>query len=202
MRRDFIYLASASPRRQALLEQIGVPFRVRPSEVGEDPNADEGPEDCVLRLARAKANAVWEAVADAEPRPVLAADTLVVLDGLALGKPRDARDAQDVLARLSGRDHRVLTAVAVRFGERADSRLSASEVRFRATTSEERFAYCETGEPMGKAGSYAIQGRGAVFVERLEGSFSCVVGLPLAETAALLQEFGLPTWLGAEQSGR
>jgi len=194
MRRDFIYLASASPRRQTLLEQIGVPFRLRPSQVLEARDAGETPEDCVMRLAKAKADAVWDTLAASDARPVLAADTLVVIDDEVLGKPTDAHDAMAMLARLSGRSHRVLTGVVLRYRDRVLSRLNTSEVRFRATTSEERIAYCETGEPMGKAGSYAIQGRGAILVEHLNGSFSSVMGLPLAETAALLQELGFPVW--------
>lgn len=196
MRRDFIYLASASPRRRTLLEQIGVPFRVRPSRIPEDRGPAEPPEACVLRLATAKADAVWDSLEAAEARPVLAADTLVVVDDQVLGKPRDVDDAAHMLSRLSGRSHRVLTGVALRYQDRTLSRLNATEVRFRATTDEERIAYCETGEPIGKAGSYAIQGRGAVLVERLDGSYSSVVGLPLAETADLLQELGFPLWPG------
>lgn len=179
-----------------LLEQIGVPFRVRPSQILEEREAGESPEECVTRLAKAKADSVWGNLVPAEARPVLAADTLVVIDDQVLGKPKDASDAVDMLAQLSGRSHRVLTAVALRYRDHALGCLNTSEVRFRATTSEERIAYCETGEPMGKAGSYAIQGCGAVLVEHLSGSFSSVVGLPLAETAALLQELGFPLWQG------
>ena len=196
MRRDFIYLASASPRRRALLEQIGVPFRVWPSQIPEDRDAAEPPEACVLRLANAKADAVWDSLEAAQARPVLAADTLVVIDDQVLGKPRDVDDAAHMLSRLSGRSHRVLTGVALRYRDQTLSRLNATEVRFRATTDEERIAYCETGEPMGKAGSYAIQGRGGMLVEHLNGSYSAVVGLPLAETADLLQELGFPLWPG------
>ncbi len=197
MRRDFIYLASASPRRRVLLEQIGVPFRVRPSQVPEERAVGETPEACVMRLAMTKADSVWESLAAGQARPVLAADTLVVVDDQVLGKPGDTGEAVDMLARLSGRTHRVLTAVALRYRDRVLSRLNATEVRFRATTNEERIAYCETGEPMGKAGSYAIQGRGAVLVEHLNGSYSSVVGLPLAETADLLVELGFPLWIGS-----
>ena len=196
MRRDFVYLASASPRRRTLLEQLGVAFRVRPAAIPERRVAGEVPETCVTRLANAKADAVWASLTAGEARPVLAADTLVVIGDEVLGKPADFDDAMAMLARLSGRTHRVLTAVVVRYRDRALSRLNATEVRFRATTDAERTAYCETGEPMGKAGSYAIQGRGAVFVEHLSGSYSSVVGLPLAETATLLKALGFPVWRG------
>ena len=195
MKKDFIYLASASPRRRVLLEQIGVPFQVRPAAIQEGRLPEEPPRDCAIRLAQAKAEAVWSALSEAELRPVLAADTIVVLDEEVLGKPKNGDEAMEMLERLSGRSHRVLTAVALRDGVRVLSRLGDSEVRFRATTAQERFAYCATEEPLDKAGGYAIQGRGAVFVEHLSGSFSSVVGLPLAETAELLAEFGLPVWL-------
>lgn len=196
MKRDFVYLASASPRRRTLLEQLGVPFRVRPAAIHERRAGGEAPETCAMRLANAKAAAVWASLTAGEARPVLAADTLVVIGDEVLGKPAGFDDAMAMLARLSGRTHRVLTAVVLRYRERALSRLNATEVRFRATTDAERMAYCETGEPMGKAGSYAIQGRGAVFVEHLSGSYSSVVGLPLAETATLLEALGFPVWRG------
>jgi septum formation protein len=125
---------------------------------------------------------------------VLAADTAVVLDGELLGKPADEREAAAMLERLSGRAHRVLTAVAVRSGAAADAKLAATEVRFRATTAEERRAYCRTREPFDKAGGYGIQGRAAVFVEHLSGSYTAVVGLPLFETAELLAKHGVPLW--------
>jgi septum formation protein len=128
---------------------------------------------------------------------VLAADTAVVVDDLVLGKPNDAAQALQMLEALSGRSHVVLTAVAIRAQSASAELLSRSEVRFRATTHAERVAYCATGEPLDKAGAYAIQGRGALFVEHLEGSYSGVVGLPLLETAMLLGRFGLPSWLTA-----
>src|SRR5688500_12424782 len=127
MRKDFVYLASASPRRSELLRQIGVPFEVRPANVAEDPTPGETPEAYVLRLAAARADAVW-AVGRGEPRPVLAADTAVVLDGAVLGKPRDPAEAESMLSRLSGRVHSVLTAVALRHGDDRVTLLSASEV--------------------------------------------------------------------------
>jgi septum formation protein len=196
MGKDFVYLASASPRRSELLRQIGVPFTVRAAALDEQRLTGEPAEAYVVRLATAKAEAVWAAVADAQP--VLGADTAVVLDGAVLGKPADTAEAVAMLERLSGRAHRVLTAVALRYGGGLATRLSESEVRFRATTAAERLAYCATGEPFDKAGGYGIQGHAAVFVENVAGSYSGVVGLPLFETAALLARCGLPAWLTAQ----
>ena len=195
MKKDFVYLASASPRRSELLRQIGVRFTVRAAAIDEEPLRGETPEASVARLAAAKAEAIWAGVADS--RPVLGADTAVVLDGAVLGKPRDAEEAMSMLERLSGRAHRVLTAVALRHEGGLDTRLSDSEVRFRATTPAERLAYCRTGEPFDKAGGYGIQGHAAVFVAELKGSYSGVVGLPLNETAALLTHCGVEFWLSA-----
>ena len=195
MRRNFIYLASASPRRQLLLRQIGVDFVPLPADIEEEPFEAESASDYVARLAAAKADAVWAAVTD-RPRPVLAADTAVVVGGEILGKPQDAPAAMTMLEALSGRAHCVHTAVAVRYAERRESLTNTSEVRFRATTQEERSAYCVSGEPFDKAGAYAIQGLGAVFIEHLCGSYSAVMGLPLFETAALLKRFGVPAWFG------
>jgi septum formation protein len=200
MTRDFIYLASASPRREALLRQLGVPFRAQPAAITEERLANELPADYVRRTARAKAAVVWASPAvQAEPRPVLAADTAVVVDDKVFGKPADSAQALEMLEALSGRSHVVLTAVTLQLDGAAADLLSRSEVRFRATTHDERLAYCATGEPLDKAGAYAIQGRGALFVERLDGSYSGVVGLPLFETATLLGRFGLPSWLMTNQ---
>ncbi|NIW23216.1 MAG: septum formation inhibitor Maf [Gammaproteobacteria bacterium] len=201
MRKDFIYLASASPRRSVLLEQIGVAHRVLPADIPEAREVDETSEDYVIRLAEQKASAVWEQTQREQPRPVLAADTTVVLDERVLGKPRDSADALAMLADLSGRSHRVLTGVALRHTGGLDSVLSINEVRFRPTSEAERRAYCATGEPLDKAGGYGIQGYGAVFVERIEGSFSAVVGLPLRETARLLAQVGQPGWLVEAEAG-
>jgi septum formation protein len=201
MKKDFVYLASASPRRSELLRQIGVPFEVRPAEIVEAQAVGEAPDAFVLRLAAEKADAVWRRVAAEERRPVLAADTAVVLDERVLGKPADEVEAEAMLAALSGRTHRVLTAVALRCGATAETSLSSSEVRFRATTRDERAAYCRSGEPLDKAGGYGIQGRAAMFVEHLAGSYSGVVGLPLFETAALLARCGVALW-GARPGGR
>ena len=195
MGKDFVYLASASPRRSELLRQIGVRFAVRVAAISEAQTSGETPEAYVARLAAAKAEAVWAAVAGSQP--VLGADTAVVLDGEILGKPETAAEAAAMLERLSGRAHRVLTAVAVRHAGGLETRLSDSEVRFRATTAAERLAYCATEEPFDKAGGYGIQGYAAVFVEELKGSYSGVVGLPLFETAALLTRCGIPLWLTA-----
>jgi septum formation protein len=201
MKKDFIYLASASPRRSELLRQIGVPFEVRPADIPETQAAGESADAFVLRLAAEKADAIWRRVPADERRPVLAADTAVVLDERVLGKPADEAEAQAMLAALSGRTHRVLTAVALRYGDVPETLLSSSEVRFRATTAEERAAYCRSGEPLDKAGGYGIQGRAAMFVEHLAGSYSGVVGLPLFETAELLAGCGVALW-GAARTGK
>lgn len=182
-----LILASASPRRRELLTQIGVAHRVAPTTIDESPHKGEAPSDYVLRLALEKARAVRTEAA----LPVLGADTTVVLDGIMLGKPADAREAEHMLAKLSGRTHEVLTAVALVQGVREVAVLSRSQVTFRETTPSERAAYAAGGEPLDKAGAYAIQGLGAVFVARLEGSYSGVMGLPLYETACLLADFGI-----------
>lgn len=195
MPKDFIYLASASPRRGALLDQIGIPYRVLASAVGEARRVGESPEAYVARVAAEKADRVWDRVAAGESAPVLAADTAVVLDGEVFGKPADAAEALAMLERLSGRSHTVLTALALRWQSDRDGLVASSEVRFRPTTEAEREAYCLSGEPFDKAGAYAIQGLGALFVEHLSGSYSAVMGLPLCETATMLGRFGLPPWL-------
>jgi len=202
MKKDFVYLASASPRRSELLRQIGVPFEVRPAEIAETQAAGEPADAFVLRLAAEKADAVWRRVPADERRPVLAADTAVVLDERVLGKPADEAEAEAMLAALSGRTHRVLTAVALRCGDAAEALLSSSDVTFRTTTRDERAAYCRSGEPLDKAGGYGIQGRAAMFVEHLAGSYSGVVGLPLFETAALLARCGVALWDGARTAKR
>lgn len=191
MKKDFVYLASASPRRSELLRQIGVRFEVRPADIGEEQAAGEAPEAYVVRLAAAKAEAVWAAVIrDAVPRAVLAADTAVVLDGEVLGKPQDTAEAASMLERLSGRSHRVLTAVALRDDRGVETLLSATEVRFRATTAAERLQYCATGEPFDKAGGYGIQGLGSVLVDGIEGDFFAVMGLPIARMISLFRALG------------
>lgn len=196
MKKGFVYLASASPRRAELLSQLGVLFRARPADVDESAQAGESPEDYVVRTAAAKADTVHRAVSgSAEPAPVLGADTIVVCDARVLGKPADREAAIEMLAVLSGRTHEVLSAVALTDDAGTRTRLSASKVRFRATTADERSAYCATAEPLDKAGGYGIQGFAAAFIEHLEGSYSAVMGLPLFETAELLARFMLPAWL-------
>lgn len=196
-----IYLASKSPRRRELLRQIGVQFDVltfRGGERGEDPDVDETPipgeavEHYVERLALTKADAGvrrihWRKMLR---RPVLAADTTLELDGEIIGKPVDAADAQAILRRLSGRSHRVLTALAVSDGERTRSSISISTVKFRELLDSEIRLYVASGEPMDKAGAYGIQGKAAIFIEEIQGSCSGIVGLPLFETAQLLKGFG------------
>jgi septum formation protein len=193
MSEAFVYLASGSPRRRELLIQIGVPFKVLASTVDESLLAGETPTDYVERLARAKAVAGWQA-SSAAPGPVLAADTTVVLDGQVLAKPADRADGLRMLWSLSGRTHQVSTAVALVYEGGAQSRVSHSEVSFRTLSAREIEAYWQTGEPCDKAGGYAIQGRAAVFIEHLRGSYSGVMGLPLYETAELLALAGVPRW--------
>jgi septum formation protein len=186
-----IYLASASPRRRELLEQIGVAYRVLTVAVEEAPHPGEAPEVYVLRLALEKARAGWRSLPAEARRPVLGADTSVVIDGAVLGKPRDRSEGLAMLERLAGRTHQVLTGVALVGEEGERSRLSVSHVRMRATTPAERAAYWASGEPADKAGAYAVQGRAAVLIVHLEGSYSGVMGLPLFETAELLTEQGI-----------
>lgn len=183
-----LLLASRSPRRRELLDQVGLTYRVLDPDVDETPEPGESPQALVERLARAKARAGRTA---AEGLPVLAADTAVVADGVALGKPADAAHALAMLERLSGRSHVVVSGIAVAADGAIASRVVESIVTLRPTTTAERRAYWASGEPDGKAGAYAIQGLGAVFVERLEGSYSNVVGLPLFETLALLCDHGV-----------
>jgi septum formation protein len=178
-----IHLASQSPRRRELLAQIGIRHDVISVDLDETPRTGEVPAEYVLRLALAKARAGHALRPD---RPVLGADTAVVLDDRILGKPLDRADAIAMLAQLSGREHRVLTAVAL-VGEREETRLSVSHVQFRPIDPAEAAAYWETGEPADKAGGYAVQGLGALFVESISGSYSGVMGLPLFETGELLR---------------
>lgn len=186
-----IILASASPRRSELLEQIGVPFSVQPAHIDETPRVAEAAGDYVERLAREKALAV---AVDFPGKQVLGSDTSVVLGGAILGKPCDASEARAMLARLSGKTHQVMTAIALAEDGRCVSRLVITEVTFRMLQDEEIAAYVATGEPMDKAGSYGIQGLGGIFVKELKGSYSAVAGLPLQETAALLADAGGPVW--------
>jgi septum formation protein len=194
MSADFVYLASASPRRRELLRQIGVSFRLVGTELDETPMAGEAPAGYVSRLALAKADAGWQRSRDFGDAPVLAADTAVVLDGRILGKPQDKTDAATMLLELSGRTHQVLTAVAVRSAAGNEVKISESLVAFRPVDAAEAAAYWNTGEPRDKAGGYAIQGYAAVFIADLKGSYSGVMGLPLFETAALLKAAGVAIW--------
>lgn len=199
-----IYLASQSPRRRELLKQIGIPFEVlmlrsdarRGVDVDETPLPDESPGAYALRVARDKAAAGMQQMAQrALPqRLILSADTTVVLDDAIIGKPGDAEDACRILASLSGREHRVITVVAAAHRGEVDTRMSMSTVWFRALADTEIRRYVATGEPMDKAGAYGIQGRAASFVTRIDGSYSGIVGLPLAETCELLQRFGISIW--------
>ena len=196
-----IYLASRSPRRRELLRQIGVAFEIIPlrvaqqrgADVDETPRAGELPADYVLRIAVEKAQAAAGMLLARRlaARPMLAADTTVVCDGVILGKPADAADAARMLTRLSGRAHSVLTAVAVARGENLDTRISESQVWFRELAADEIRRYVATGESRDKAGAYAVQGRAAAFITRIEGSYSGIMGLPLAETADLLRSHGI-----------
>ncbi len=195
-----IYLASKSPRRRELLRQLGVPFEElhlrespgRARDVLEEAEDGEPPQHYVERIARTKASVGWKRMEQRRmtPRPVLGADTEVVLDGEVFGKPRDAAHAAQMLARLSGRTHEVLTGVAIRAGDGVEFALSTSRVSFRPLTTDEIARYVATGEAADKAGAYAIQGRAAAFVARLEGSYSGVMGLALFETAGLLARAG------------
>jgi len=188
---DSITLASASPRRRELLHQIGVRHEVRPADLDESQRRGELPAAYVARLARAKAEAVW-AIDCA--RPVLAADTTVALERELFGKPADLTECVRMLSALAGRTHTVLTAVAIRHGGGCDEALSVSEVSLRALSKDDCARYWATGEPAGKAGGYAIQGLAATFITGLTGSYSGVMGLPLAETAALLTAAGVRMW--------
>lgn len=195
-----IYLASQSPRRRELLRQIGVHYdvlalRAVPGrmDVVEIPDPGEGALDFVQRMASEKASCGWRAVNGRHLLPfhVLGADTVIELDGAILGKPGDRAEAEIILKQLSGRDHMVHTAVAVQHHNRQELRLSTSRVWLAELDADTIARYLETGEYLGKAGAYAIQGRAAAFVKHIDGSYSGIMGLPLCETAELLRAFGL-----------
>jgi septum formation protein len=198
--RPSVYLASKSARRQELLRQLGVDFTPllmreaagRRRDVVETPRKDEPPLDYIKRIARTKAAVGWHQMGrrGLAPKPVLAADTEVVLDGSVFGKPKDAADAVEMLRRLSGTTHDVSTGVAIRWNTQIMLAVSSSRVTFRALDNDEIDRYVATGEPFDKAGAYAIQGRGATFVSHLDGSYSGVMGLPLFETAEMLTKIG------------
>jgi len=197
-----IYLASRSPRRRELLQQIGVKFEPllfregsrEDRETSEDVQPGEHPDDYVRRVTDLKVNAAWDRVVmrrGLQRKPVLAADTTVALASEILGKPADRADAERILKLLSGTQHRVLTAVALKFEDQTRMEVSESFVTFTPLDEARITAYVASGEPFDKAGAYAIQGRAGAFIERLEGSYTGVMGLPLFETARLLREFGV-----------
>jgi septum formation protein len=189
-----LWLASRSPRRRELLQQIAVPHQVLDIEIDESIRQGETPEAYVQRMAIDKCNEGWNKLVGThriEDHLVLAADTSVVLEGRILGKPESGREAAEMLECLSGRTHQVYSAIALKDHSTVRSSLSVSSVSFGPLLREQIDAYVETGEPMDKAGSYGIQGLGGSFVQRLEGSYSGVVGLPLFETVKLLSAAGL-----------
>jgi septum formation protein len=198
---SYFYLASRSPRRRELLNQIGVDHQVltqrikseRGPDVNEDPLPGEKPRDYVMRVCRDKVENGWLRVVQRKlpVRGVLAADTTVCIGDEILGTPANAAEAADFLQRLSGREHEVLTAVAFKFAERTEAELSVTAVRFRELSRSEIERYVASGEPMDKAGAYGIQGRAGAFISEIRGSYSGVMGLPLYETALLLRRFGI-----------
>ncbi|MBF6648147.1 nucleoside triphosphate pyrophosphatase [Methylobacter sp. BlB1] len=183
-----LILASASPRRKELLDQIKVTYAVNPIDLDETPHINESPLDYVKRVAAEKSAACAAQVGVSVP--VLAADTAVVLDDLIMGKPKNQQDAIAMLTQLSGRTHQVYSAISLRGREHWQA-VSITDVTFRPLTEQEMLAYWHSGEPADKAGSYAIQGMGGIFVASIKGSFSGVVGLPLFETAELLAKQGI-----------
>ena len=187
-----ILLASSSPRRAELLRQIGVDFEVFPVDIDESRHPGEAPEDYVVRMAVEKADRARERLATpGDPTAILGADTTIAIDDDIIGKPSDQVPCRDILRRLSGRSHAVLSAVALSLPGATEWRLSRNRVEFRDLDAAEIDAYCASDEPRDKAGAYAIQGLAAVFVARLEGSYSAVMGLPLYETAELLRDAGI-----------
>ncbi len=191
---EYIYLASRSPRRRELLKQIGLHFEVVAPETDETPFPGEKPEDYVVRAAKDKARAAWEHIQEHKlpPHPVLAADTTVALGDEIFGKPESDEHAAQILRRLSGTTHRVLTAVAVAYQDKLEWRLSTTQVEFAPLSDHDIQLYVLTGEPHDKAGAYGIQGHGARFIRRIDGSYSGVMGLPLFETTELLNAIGMP----------
>lgn len=187
-----LLLASASPRRKELLQQIGVNIDVCAVNIDESMREAELAEDFVLRLAQEKAEAGVSL--SGNKLPALGSDTIVVCDGVVMGKPKDQQHALAMLKQLSGRTHQVLTAVAITDGSSMESCLVSTDVTFNGLTEQQMLDYWQTGEPADKAGGYGIQGLGAVFVKHMVGSYSAVVGLPLAETAQLLAKFDIPVW--------
>ncbi len=191
-----LYLASQSPRRRELLDQIGVMHSVVRVSVPEQMATGESALAYVQRLAREKAAAGFAELQQQKLplAPVLGADTLGLIDGVVLEKPRDKAHARQILRQLSGRTHEVITAIALHSQTQQAQRLTVTRVTFRELSDAEIDAYWETGEPQDKAGGYGIQGLGAVFVKEIHGSYSCVVGLPIEATCELLREFRVPWW--------
>ena len=187
-----IFLASSSQRRAELLRQIGIDFKILETSIDESRLPAESAEEYVCRMAETKARAGEKMVsAMAEPLPVLAADTIISIDGSIVGKPGDSQDCRRILANLSARRHQVLSAVVLVYAGRLELKISLNQVKFRTLEEWEVEAYCAQEEPFDKAGAYAIQGKAAIFIEHLEGSYSSVMGLPLFETAELLQQAGI-----------
>ena len=199
MMTDFVYLASQSPRRRQLLEQLGVPYELLLPDDSEDAEAleialkNEVPSAYVVRVTGLKLGAAVARIQrrKLKPGPILCSDTTVALGRTIYGKPDDAADAKRMLTELAGRTHRVLTAVAIQSGRNRFEALSTSKVTFETMTSKQINAYVATGEPLGKAGAYAVQGRAAVHITRIDGSYSGIMGLPIRETALLLKAAGL-----------
>lgn len=191
-----VLLASASPRRRELLRQIGIDAEIVPANVDEMRLAGESPNQYVARVTRLKARTAWGAVSPDRRTALLAADTAVVLDGEIFGKPEDREHGLTMLARLSGRTHEVATGVALLTATGVEFRLNVSHVTFRALDRAECEAYWDSGEPQDKAGGYAVQGRAAIFIRELAGSYSGVMGLPLYETAELLRAAGIDPLAG------
>ncbi|MEE4245005.1 MAG: Maf family protein [Kangiellaceae bacterium] len=188
-------LASRSPRRQQLLEQIGVDFVTEPANIDESMLANELSDDFVQRLAISKAQAIWNKKSYSRKYPVLGSDTIVVSQSQVLGQPRDRADGIAMLQSLSASTHSVLTAVALVFSDKIDCAISKSTVTFRAITAAEIADYWSTGEGHDKAGCYAVQGKAASFIENINGSFSGVMGLPLFETCQLLDRWNIHYWM-------
>ena len=184
-----IILASQSPRRQELLRLLGVDFTIRTADIDETMDPALPPEEEVLRVGAEKAKTV--AAACGAEDIVIAADTIVVVDGRILGKPKNAEDAVRMLELLSGRGHTVMTGVTVLRGAQIQSRVVSTQITFRRLTRREIEAYVSSGEPMDKAGAYGIQGRASIFVEHLEGDYFCVMGLPVCTLAQMLRAYGI-----------
>ena len=193
MTAPILLLASQSSRRRRLLKQLGVKFSVSAQNIDESWKVDEKPTDLAIRLAGEKAESCLQKSKDSNA-VILASDTIVSVKEEIFGKPKDRKDAIRILLRLSSNTHRVLTAVSVKCHSRSKTICSETFVSFRTISCAEADCYWDTGEPQDKAGAYAIQGFGAVFVKSIKGSYSGVMGLPLFETAELLREFGIDTW--------